>query len=249
MIKLSLLKCKGVIIKTQDYRENDKIVWIFTDKFGKISAIARGAKKSKNKLFSTTLELSYCEFLLYKGKGMSNIQEAVSIKSFQGLLGNLDKLIFSSYMCELIDIALVEEEQNFRLFKEFITTLFLLDTDAIDYQVLVRAFEIRLLENTGYGLNLDACVICKSKITVSDYISLSYFGGVCDKCNRKDGIHVSKGTYNSLKFLSKMELSDGYKLKLSDDIKMEIEKVTTLLISTNFAKKPKSLEMLKFLKE
>ena len=32
MVILSLLKCNGVVIKTQDYRENDKLVWLLKDK-------------------------------------------------------------------------------------------------------------------------------------------------------------------------------------------------------------------------
>ena len=55
MIILSLLKCNGVVIKTQDYRENDKLVWLYTDNLGKITMIAKGAKKSKSKFFANTI--------------------------------------------------------------------------------------------------------------------------------------------------------------------------------------------------
>jgi DNA repair protein RecO (recombination protein O) len=51
MVILSLVKCNGVVIKTLDYKENDKLVWLYTDNYGKITTVARGAKKSKNKLF------------------------------------------------------------------------------------------------------------------------------------------------------------------------------------------------------
>jgi len=65
--------------------------------------------------------------------------------------------------------------------------LYLLSTDALDYELLVRAFELRLLEATGYNLELDRCCICKKKISVADYISLSHYGGVCDECNKEYG--------------------------------------------------------------
>ena len=50
MIILLLSKCRAVVIKTQDFKENDKLVWLYTDSFGKISSIAKGAKRSKSKL-------------------------------------------------------------------------------------------------------------------------------------------------------------------------------------------------------
>lgn len=246
---MSLIKGNGVVIKTLDYKENDKLVWLYTEQYGKISAIARGAKKSKNKLFSITLPLCYGEFMLFKGKNLYNLQEGRIISSFQGLLNNLDKLTYSSYLCELVDIALVEGESNRWLFKEFVTTLYLLNTDAIEYEMLVRCFEIKLLAATGYGLTLENCVICKEKIASSNYISLSYFGGICENCNKEHGLYISKGAYNALKFLLKTSLDKVFRLNLTKDVKKEIEKVTTFIISSSFARKPKSLEMLNYLKE
>ena len=46
MVILSLVKCNGVVIKALDYKENDKLVWLYTDNYGKITTVARGAKKS-----------------------------------------------------------------------------------------------------------------------------------------------------------------------------------------------------------
>ena len=182
MIILSLLKCNGVVIKTQDYRENDKLVWLYTDNLGKITMIAKGAKKSKSKFFANTIPLCYGEYLLFKGKSLFVLQEGKINNSFQGLLDNLDKLTYSSYVCELIDIALVEGEKNIQVFKEFLTTLYLLNTDALDYELLIRYFELKLLKATGYGLNLDNCVCCGKKINVSNYIDVSNFGGICESC-------------------------------------------------------------------
>ena len=249
MVKLSLFKSKGVVIKTLDYKENDKLVWIYTEDFGKVTAIARGAKKSKSKFLSITLPLCYGEYVLFKGRSLYNLQEGKIINSFQGLLNNLDKLTYSSYVCELIDIALLEGEKNKYLFKEFITTLYLLNTDALDYELLIRSFELKLLKGTGYGLNLDYCTCCKKKIAVSNYISLNQFGGVCEECPKVHGLHISKGGYNALRFLCNTPSDKIYRLNLSQDIKKEIEKVTTFIISSSYSKKPKSLDMLNYLKE
>lgn len=249
MITLLLNKCKAVVIKTQDYKENDKLVWLYTDQFGKVSSIAKGAKRNKSKLLAVTLPLCYGEYLLFKGKSMFNVQEGKILNSFQGLLDNLDKLTYSSYICELIDIAVLEGEKNPWLFREFVTTLYLLNTDAIDYELLIRSFELKLLKATGYGLILDYCTGCKKKIAVSDFISLSSFGGVCDECRKEYGLHISKGAYNALKFLAKTPSDKIYKLNLTKDIKKEIERVTLSIISSSYAKRPKSLEMLNYIKE
>ena len=246
---MALVKTKGVIIKVQDYKENDKLLWMYTEELGKVTCIAKGAKRSKSQLLSVTLPLCFGEYLLFKGKNLYNLQEGKIINSFQGLLNNLEKLTYSSYLCELIDICVENDEVNSALFKEFMICLYLLSTDALDYELLVRAFELRLLEATGYNLELDRCCICKKKISVADYISLSHYGGVCDECNKEYGFFFSKPAYNALRFLKNTSMDKVYRLNVNDEIKKQMERVITNIIANNYSKRPKSLEMLSYIKE
>ncbi|WP_238883328.1 DNA repair protein RecO [Clostridium sp. YIM B02551] len=246
---LSLFETKGVVIKTQDFKENDKLVWIFTEKIGKITVIAKGAKKSRSKYLSVTLPLCFADYMLFRGKNLYTLSEGKINNSFQGLLGNLEKLTYSSYLCELIDICLVDEESNRGLFKDFVTCLYLLNTDAIDYELLVRAFELKILKATGYALKLDNCVLCNSKMNTGSYISISSFGGVCEKCEKEHGVYISKGAYNALRFLNSLDMDKMYRVNITPEIKEEISKVTSLIFSSNYSKKPKSLEMLDYIKE
>ena len=246
---MALVKTKGVIIKVQDYKENDKLLWMYTEELGKVTCIAKGAKRSKSQLLSVTLPLCFGEYLLFKGKNLYNLQEGKIINSFQGLLNNLEKLTYSSYLCELIDICVENDEVNSALFKEFMICLYLLSTDALDYELLVRAFELRLLEATGYNLELDRRCICKKKISVADYISLSHYGGVCDECNKEYGFFISKPSYNALRFLKNTSMDKVYRLNVNDEIKKQMERVITNIIANNYSKRPKSLEMLSYIKE
>lgn len=246
---MALVKTKGVIIKVQDYKENDKLLWMYTEELGKVTCIAKGAKRSKSQLLSVTLPLCFGEYLLFKGKNLYNLQEGKIINSFQGLLNNLEKLTYSSYLCELIDICVESDETNATLFKEFMVCLYLLNTDVLDYELLVRAFELRLLEATGYNLELDKCCICKNKIAVADYISLSHYGGVCDECDKEYGFFISKPAYNALRFLKNTPMDKVYRLNVNNEIKKQMERVITNIIANNYSKKPKSLEMLSYIKE
>lgn len=249
MLRLSLHKINGVIIKTKEFKENDKLVWLYTDNLGKITTIAKGAKKNKSRLFPITLPFCYGEFVLFKGKSLYNLQEGKIINSFQGLMENLDKLTYSSYLCELIDICIEEGEINKSLFRDFITCMYLLNTNALNYEILIRSFELRLLKSTGYGLSLENCVVCNKKISVSNYISLYDYGGVCESCEKYQGIYISKPAYNSIKFLLKTPMGKLYRLNINEDIKKEIYKITNYIISSNYTRKPKSLEMLNYIKE
>lgn len=234
-------------MKTQDIKESDKLVWLFTEKLGKVSTIAKGAKKSRSKLFSTTLQFCYGDYVVYKGKSLYVINESNLIDSFQDVLNDLDTLTYGSYFCELIDIAMHEEESNRDLFRHFVTAFYLIRNNAVDIETLARAFEIKVLLATGYGFNFDSCSICRKKITSSNYISAQYSGGVCNQCEKINGININYATYNALKYLSKIPLENVYRVALSKETKEELNKVLSLFISQNYFRKPKSLEMLNYL--
>ncbi len=245
---VSTYKTSGIVIKVQDFKENDKLVYIFTEKLGKIKAIAKGSKRNRSSLLTPTMQLCFGEYVIFKGKNLYTINEAKVINSFGSLLNDLEKLTYSTYICELIDIAVVEEESNASLFKDFTTCLYLLSTGAINYEILIRAFEIRLLKYTGYDLELEHCSICKKKISTSNYINLTYGGGVCDECEKMDSVFLSKASFNSLKFLSTTSFEKLYRLTLSENIRKELYKILTTMISLNYARTPKSLQMLEFIK-
>ncbi|MCL2322714.1 MAG: DNA repair protein RecO [Oscillospiraceae bacterium] len=144
------IKTVGVIIKTMEYRENDRIATIYTDACGKISCLARGAKKNKSKLSSCTNDFVYGEFIFYKGRNMYYIEDSSVIEPFRQFSEDLIKIAYASYFCELIDISCVYEEENNGLFKEFITALYLLKLDIMNIETLSRIFEIKIIHLNGF---------------------------------------------------------------------------------------------------
>ena len=142
---------------------------MYTEKLGKITVIAKGAKKNSNKLFSSSLPFCFGEYLLFKGKNLYTLNEGRLINSLQGLLSDLEKLTDGSYLFELMDIAIVEEESNRMLFREFVSSLYLLDTEVLDYELLTRSFELKLLKATGYGLELNNCALCRKSNSLAKY--------------------------------------------------------------------------------
>ncbi len=116
---------------------------------------------------------------------------------------------------------------------------------AIDLELLARAFEVKVLKATGYGISLENCALCGNKINTTDYISFQFYGGICNQCEKQYGTKVSAATYNGLKFLSKVELEKVGRLNLDINTKEQIGKILETFISLNYRKKPNSLSLLK----
>lgn len=245
---MSIYKTRAVVIKSQDFKENDKLVCFYTEKLGKINAVVRRAKSNKGRYLSLTLPFCYGEYVFFKGRSMFTLNEGEIIESFQCFLNDLKMLTYASYAAELVDISMQQEESNRELFKDFVITYYLLKSNACDMDTLMRSFELKVLLHTGYGLNFDYCCLCRKPIKFSNYINFKYSGGVCENCPKEDGMYISNGTYSALKYLNKFPLAKINRINLSEKIKSEVEKVLEVIISQNYSRKPKSINMINLLK-
>lgn len=197
---------------------------------------------------ATSQLFCYGEYVLYKGKSLYTVNEAQVTESFQGLLKDLEHISYASYLCELIQISMQDEESNRGLFVHLISAFYFMKDEVVDLEILARAFELKLLESTGFSFDLERCVACGRKIGTSDYISLQYGGGVCPDCARANGMRVSFAAFNALRALSRMSFQNIYRVTLSAEVKEELYRILSMAISQNYFKKPKSLETLNYLK-
>lgn len=213
---MNKIKTVGVILKTMEYRENDKICTIYSNVLGKISCLARGVKKNKNKLSSSTHDFVYGEFVLFKGRSMYYLEDASVIETFRQFSEDLIKITYASYFCELIDIACVADESNEELFKEFISALYILKLSVMEVETLARVFEIKTIYLNGSGIEqLENC---------------------------------SEGLKNVIKYISNNPIKSLYKLKIEGIIKEELDIILNTIVNSNFMRKPKSLELLNYIK-
>lgn len=244
---MSIIKTRAIVIKNQDYKENDKLVTIFSETHGKINIIVRGAKKVKNSKLPLTLPFSFCDYVLFKGKTMMTLNEGSIIESFQDFLKDLETVTYTTYILELIDIVLVEEEPNYNLFKDAATIFYFIKNNVVPIEILIAYFELRVLKNTGFNFNFDRCSICRKKIISSNYFSFSNGGGVCSSCTKENGLYISYETYSLIKYISTLSIQELVKINFNEKVKNESKKLLSFIIQNSFDKKPKSLEMLSLL--
>ena len=111
---MRLYKVKGIVIKEVQYKENDKIITIMTDKLGKISCMAKGAKKNNSPILSSSQFLVYSEFMLYKGTNFYHINSAEMLESFYNLRVDYDKLERAFEVAKLLNKLAYEENEETR---------------------------------------------------------------------------------------------------------------------------------------
>ena len=59
-----ITEVKGLVIRTTDIRESDRLITIFTEEMGVVSALARGARSLKSRKMSSTMQCCYGSYVL-----------------------------------------------------------------------------------------------------------------------------------------------------------------------------------------
>lgn len=141
-------KTEGVILKRRNFGEADRILTIFTLDQGKISVIAKGIRRITSRRAGNVELLNRVSMYLYQAKGMPILTEAESLDNFSKLKEDLTLSTYAYHILELVDKLTAEGQENRILYEHFVRVLKKLSTNP--RQILVRAFEVKILSNLGF---------------------------------------------------------------------------------------------------
>jgi DNA repair protein RecO (recombination protein O) len=199
-------KTQAIVLRVRNLGEADRIVTLYTEQLGKLNAVARGARRIRNRLLSPTQLFTHGRYMIFPGKGLHNLSQAEIINSGQGLRDDLEKMAYASYVTELLDALTAEEDPTTRIFPLLAGTLSL--GNAGRFPLAVRAYEIRLMSELGYQPELYNCLNCREKL-MNDLYFTQEGGVVCAQCNShyRDTVKLTNGTWELMKRLLEWDLS------------------------------------------
>ncbi|TGA99636.1 DNA repair protein RecO [Sporolactobacillus shoreae] len=179
-----MTKAEGIIIRTTDYGENNKIVTLYTSEFGKIGLMARGAKKPKSMLSSISHVFFYGLCLFNKGRGLGSLYQAESINPFRLILSDIEKTGYAALIVELTD-RLTEDSQPFPGLYRLLRDTLLLIEKGTDAAILASIFAVKMMKVAGIDPEVDHCLRCGNEAGPFKF-SLSGGGILCRNCEASD---------------------------------------------------------------
>ena len=93
---------EAINLKSYNLNDADKIMVMYSKDNGLIKGVAKGTKKPKSKLGARMDLLVANSLQLLKGRSMDTIIQAQTINNFKKSRKDIDKLMFSSYISELV---------------------------------------------------------------------------------------------------------------------------------------------------
>lgn len=224
------IRTEGIVLRRKDFGESDRILVLFTRKMGRVSVIAKGARKPSSKI-SGHLELFMrSSFLISRGRNLHILTQAEMIEDFEPLRTDLSGIGRGSYLVELVDAVIYEEGSNVKLYNLLVSTLGSLSAGE-DPEIIIRYYELHLLDLVGFRPELFVCVECGKKTIEQDQFLSGELGGtVCPECALSVPVArirpVSSRVLKYLRHFQRSDINNLISLKIPSEIKDELEKLT-----------------------
>lgn len=241
---------EAVIIKRINLGEADRILTLYTPGYGKLKAVAKGARRTRSKMGGHVEILTHSLLLLARGRNLDIVTQAQTINSFLTLKDNLKHMSCGLYISELIDSFTGEHIENRGIFLLFLDTLQQL-SEAKNSDTVLRYFELRLLDLSGYRPQLQKCANCNSPLKpVTNYFSPAQGGVLCLDCGYQEPL-ARQLSLNSLKVLRLWQNCDyatASRVNVNPDLSLELEQTLRDYIKYLLEKQVKSTSWLDRLK-
>lgn len=220
-----LQKCEGIVIRTTDYGETNKIVTLYTREWGKIGVMARGAKKPNSRLSSITQLFTHGTFLVRRGSGLGSVQQGEMITSFRSIGGDIFLTAYASCIIELTDKCTEDKKPNPFQFELLYQTLNYMN-EGYDPDVLMNIYEMKMLNVMGLYPILNQCSVCGDSDGHFSF-SIREGGFICHRCLEKDPYHLklSPATVKLLRLFYYFDLSRLGNISVKEETKAELKKV------------------------
>lgn len=220
-----LQKCEGIVIRTTDYGETNKIVTLYTREWGKVGVMARGAKKPNSRLSSITQLFTHGFFLIQSGTGLGSVQQGEMISSFRSIAEDIFLTAYASYIVELTDKSTDDKKPNPFHFELLYQTLNYMN-EGYDPDILMNIYEMKMLNVMGLYPTLNQCSVCGSTDGHFSF-SIREGGFICHRCLERDPYHfkLTPASVKLLRLFYYFDLSRLGNISVKTETKAELKNV------------------------
>jgi DNA repair protein RecO (recombination protein O) len=248
---MSIIKTEGIITRVMNYLESSKIITCYTPDAGKVTVLAKGARRAKSR-FGGTLDLLQHVQLVYYEKETRELQtlsQVDMIHSFNRLQENLPRLSFGLAAAELINKLEITNEANPLFFKQSLEFYLGLE-DAESPELLLHQFILRWMKNAGFQPKLRRCIKCGQIPQQSPvHFLLTQGGYACNNCkgNNENSLKITIKCLKLLLYLRDGTVQQAANLKISNSLLHELRNFSWryLFYYSEGIHQLKSLEFLK----
>lgn len=234
------IKLNGIVIAENNMGDYDKMLTMLTPNFGKISCVAKGARRQQSALLAGTQLFCFGEYLMYKGTNTYHINSCETIEIFYNLRTDLNKLKYAIHINKIIQDVTEENENCYKILQLFLNTLYTISETDKDKDFVLAVFKFRLLTILGFTPRVMKCTACKEEKDLTKF-SIKDNGVKCTACGKQDksAIDMSESTKNAILYTISAPPKKIYSFTLKDESLKEFELISKIYFNEKLEKEYK----------
>lgn len=218
-------RAEALILRRSDFSEADRLLLLATPA-GKRRVVAKGVRKTTSKLAGHIELFTHASLLLAIGRNLDILTQSQTISAHSALRADLQRLSCAYYAAELYDRFTEEEDENRPLFELLVEVFGALDR-TVNPDLVLRAYELRLLHLAGYRPHLHHCAVCGDQLgEEADRFSPALGGVLCPRDQGADrvALPLSGAAFRLLRYLQSQPLAALEAMRLSPQVRAEVER-------------------------
>lgn len=226
-----IYRTEGVVLRSTDLGEADRILTLYTAQYGKLRVMAKGIKRPASKLRGHLELFTRTRLMLTRGRNLDVITGAETSDAYHGLREQdpaaLERIGVAFRLVERLDRLTEEGSENRAIWDLLVSALRAL-SDGINPMLIAQHFDLRLLGYLGYQPNLDTCAGCNVPLQpVENRYSFELGGILCPDCRGHDPAAepLSVNALKVLRLLAREDARVAARLRISPPLLDEVEGV------------------------
>jgi len=222
---------EALVIGSMRYGEADRILTLYTRDRGKLSAIAKGVRRTKSKVGGRLEPYALVQVSLHAGRGLYTVCGVETVRTFQAIRDELFRMEEGALLLGAVRHLFPAEEGSIPAFNLLVRGVAWLAeaSDACTAAAVVLAVRLKLLVLLGYAPGTEHCAACGAVHEAYGF-SPRLGGVVCETC-AVDGagscLALSSGGLATLRTLLEGPLAQIPDLELDERATAEVQQVLT----------------------
>jgi DNA repair protein RecO (recombination protein O) len=237
-------KSTAIVLRVIDFSETSCVVTLFSRDFGKISALAKGARRPKGPFEAALDLLAVCRivFLHKTSDALDLLTEAKLERRFRAAGRSLSRLYAGYYLAELLRELTDEGDPHPELYDAADGALLALDDEG-DAAAVVLRFELTALKVLGHLPSLADCAACGGALPPEGRISFGLLAGgvLCRNCRagQRQVVSLRREVVETMRRLAEMDSEDWSHVQVPRELLGELRGVMNQYLCNLLGKRPR----------
>jgi len=220
----------AIILRRRNFGEADRLLTVLTPQRGRMDLIAKGARRPSSAKTGHVELYTRSELLVHRGRELGLAVQAELRKPWQALHEDLQRGAWAGHVAELVERFTNPGDDDLAAVFDLLDATFCRLCEEADARLVVRHFELKLLEETGFRPELQQCVLGDEGIIAEDqFFSHAAGGVVCPQCAGRGlgQLPLAEPTLRVMRHLQRSPWVQLRSLRVPETLHNDLERVLT----------------------